>query len=647
MGVQVTPLYQPVVRHSVLGTTFTGIQHALSTAEIPVHQYRGIKYAAFPGRFHQSKLFSAYHSRTDATRYGPVCPQPKGPTIEEELFGFAEDEFPVQNLKQIESECLNLNITCPGGLTRESRIPVMLWIHGGGHRGSGSHWLCDGGALVQSSVRMGKPIILVTMNYRLGLLGFAASPKLAADGEDGIGNYGLRDQRRAMEWVHRFITDFGGNPNNVTVFGESTGAADVLCHLSSSANASHPLFQRAIVQSPIIDHNIPNVHVAGVHLSRVMSALNVHSIDELRKLPVEKLVMVGTGARAVDDGIWFSKGWKQTLGAEDHPSHHLHIPETKCAVSAQSMIERHLAEHHGTPLHSKVLQMIQHQPSPPPHTPSPIAHQPIIIGDCGFEAFVYSMPAREWTSASVVRRIKAICQSLGKASALLRAYDISAHTPEEELEDHILDLINDARFAWPTHCVAETYRRLGSASPKIAAPKGAATAGAYRYVFDQEAPRRGIPHHAVDLLYLFDTARPDFSASDGPDASADFPESFDSDSDDGESFDNSLFEGNAASVASDDAWTTPVVDSYTYARVRDAVQSRWCAFAHGEAPWAEDKAFVFGPEGETGERSMGIFEGRRRMKEWHAVLQPLGREIVHKIGLELSNGPSGRGMYAH
>jgi Carboxylesterase family len=91
----------------------------------------------------------------------------------------------MQNLKQIESECLNLNITCPGGLTRESRLPVMVWIHGcvhlrahplhsgsltppvchhsGGDRGSGSHWLYDGGPLVQNSIRLGKPIVLVTI----------------------------------------------------------------------------------------------------------------------------------------------------------------------------------------------------------------------------------------------------------------------------------------------------------------------------------------------------------------------------------------------------------------------------------------------------------------------------------------------------
>ncbi|KAI0065295.1 alpha/beta-hydrolase [Artomyces pyxidatus] len=645
-----------MVRHATLKTTFTGIQHSLSTTEVPVHQYRGIKYASIPARFRQSKLFTAYHSRTDATRYGPVCPQPKGKTVEEELFGFAEDEFPVQNLKQIESECLNLNITCPGGLSRSSCLPVLLWIHGGGHRGSGSHWLYDGGALVQNSIRIGKPVILVTMNYRLGLLGFAASPKLLEDnevaGNEGVGNYGLRDQRRAMEWVHHFISDFGGDPSNITVFGEGHGAADILCHLSSSANATHPIFQRSIIQSAIIDHNIPTVSLAGAHLSRIMSALGVHNIEELRRMSVDKLVNIGIGTRAVDDGVFFRRGWKQGPAAEDYPHHHLHIPEN-FSLTSHSMIERHLTEHHSSPpskVSPKVFQLIQQQTSPHPTaglTSAP--RQPIMIGDCGYESFVYSLPASQWTASGLVRRIKAICQSVSKASALLRAYDISAHTPEDELQERVLELINDARFAWPTHCVAEAYREAGLAKASKASGK-TSFGGTWRYVFDQEAPRRGIAHHAVDLLYLFDNVRPEFAP---PSSLRAIPDAYPDSDDDSDSFDNSAFESCTfpseldTPADSECAWSMPVVDEYTYNRVRDALQSRWLAFAYGEAPWSEDKVYVFGPEGETGERSQDIFEGRRRTAAWQAVLEPLGRELVQKIGLELSNGPSGCGLYVH
>ena len=89
----------------------------------------------------------------------------------------------------------------------------------------------------------------------------------------------------------------------------------------------------------------------------------------------------------------------------------------------------------------------------------------------------------------------------------------------------------------------------------------------------------------------------------------------------------------------DAEWALPVVDDWTYARVRDAVQERWLAFAHGDAPWRADRAFVLGPEGEAGERSARIFCARRRTAVWREALAPLGLPVVQKIGAELCNGP--------
>lgn len=151
------------VHHKVLDTKFIGITHPLSTQKSPVVQYRGIKYATVPARFRQSKLFTSYSTTTDATRYGPICPQVKyKKSFEEDLFGLDDADIPKQMLKQNEFECLNLNITCPAEATRTSRLPVMLWVHGGGDRGSGSNWVYDGYSLVSKSLLDGKPIILVT-----------------------------------------------------------------------------------------------------------------------------------------------------------------------------------------------------------------------------------------------------------------------------------------------------------------------------------------------------------------------------------------------------------------------------------------------------------------------------------------------------
>jgi carboxylesterase type B len=221
-----------------------------------------------------------------------------------------------------------------------------------------------------------------------------------------------------------------------------------------------------------------------------------------------------------------------------------------------------------------------------------------MIGDCPYDASLWFLPASLWTPSSVVRRLKAVCASLSRATALLRAYDISAYTPPEELVENVLALINDARVAWPTQAVVE-----GARSEK---------AGVWRYAFDQEGPARGIPHHATDLIYLFDNIPVPMPTS--------------------QPFETGSFDEN-------DEWTMPVVDDYSYERVRDVIQERWIAFAHGEAPWNENKVFVFGPEGEVGERSSCIFEGRRRTQIWKEALEPLGMQLVQKIGTELSNGP--------
>ena len=482
----------------------------------------------------------------------------------------------------------------------------------------------------------------VLYSYRLGLLGCAASPKLLEDnklaGEEGVGNYGLRDQRRALEWVHDFIADFGGNGSNVTLFGASTGASDILNHLNSTSNGSYPLFARAIVQSPIIEPKLPSVSLVGVHLSKVMSALRISTIQELRKVPIDKLVSFTSGPRAVDDGYFFKNGPTETRAAGEVPQNHLHVTEK---LTAQCVIEQHIVDTHGphsSRIGAKVVQIVHHDNLalvPRPRVPA-ASQQPVIIGDCNCESFGYASAASEWTPSAAVRRVGAICQSVKKANALLRAYDISAYTPDEEFPERLLELINDARFAWPTHLAAEKFR--SSRSHKD-------SGGVWRYVFDQEAPGSSVPHHATDLLYLFDTARSAFAAQlllATPDPDTFFPDRFDVDDDDDDDvpFDNSAFD-NTFDDGSSDGEPMPAVDQYQYSAVRDALQTRWLTFAYGQAPWSRDKVFVFGPEGEAGERGQNIFESRRRTVAWRNALEPLGQTLVQKVGLELSNGPSG------
>jgi len=187
-----------------------------------------------------------------------------------------------------------------------------------------------------------------------------------------------------------------------------------------------------------------------------------------------------------------------------------------------------------------------------------------------------------------------------------------------------------------------------------------------------------LPHHAADLMYLFDNIRLPKSTSAVTPMDLYFEGPYDLDDEDedmhcvsvgnshlggvdvGEyTFSTDSLVAKCASLTrgrqgyrpsgnmgythtqqDDDDWMTTSVDEYSYARVRNAIQERWISFAYGETPWREDKVFVFGPEGETGERSTGIFDGRRRKKMWKEAFEPLGHTLVQKFGVELSRGPA-------
>jgi len=194
-----------------------------------VRAFLGVPYAAQPVgalRWRPPQAAPVWTEPRDAIRYGAACPQP-----EDKLYGLTP---PVQD-----EACLYLNVWAPAAATG-APLPVMVWLHGGANRiGAGSIPFYDGSRLAKRGV------VVVTINYRLGYLGFFAHDAL--DAERSGGNLALMDQIHALQWVRRNIAQFGGDPGRITVFGESAGGADLL-YLMASPSAQG-LFHQAIVQS--------------------------------------------------------------------------------------------------------------------------------------------------------------------------------------------------------------------------------------------------------------------------------------------------------------------------------------------------------------------------------------------------------------
>ena len=198
-----------------------------------VHVFKGIPYAQPPVgamRWKAPLPAQKWKGTRDATQFGAACIQPKG----------RPDSIYFWSLPKTSEDCLYLNVWAPGDARN---APVFVWIHGGAlSGGSGSEPLYDGTKFAE------RGIVVVTINYRLGPLGFLVHPALSAESRRKIsGNYGLLDQVAALQWVKKNIGAFGGDAANVTIAGESAGGLSVMYLMA--APGAHGLFHKAILQS--------------------------------------------------------------------------------------------------------------------------------------------------------------------------------------------------------------------------------------------------------------------------------------------------------------------------------------------------------------------------------------------------------------
>jgi len=277
----------PVVQ--VDGGAITGVESTTT----PSWSFRGIPFAAPPVgelRWQPPQPVVPWDDVRACTQYGPICPQI---TVKIPQFSPPPDAAAQQS-----EDCLYLNVVTPATTFNES-LPVMVWIYGGSFiNGSGSAPLYDGASLSQ------KGVVVVTFNYRLGPFGFFAHPALSAESPNGSsGNYGLLDQIAALEWVQRNIAGFGGDPGNVTIFGESAGADSVLDLMCSPLTDGPQLFHKAIAESaPSADSGIviystrplADGEKMGLALSKALGCADEpDELAALRDVPAAKLLSVG------------------------------------------------------------------------------------------------------------------------------------------------------------------------------------------------------------------------------------------------------------------------------------------------------------------------------------------------------------------
>lgn len=247
-----------------------------------INIFRGVPYAEPPTgwrRWRPPQQASRWRGERDATAFGPACYQP---TPREGSIYAAGERM------QMSEDCLFLNVWAPADARG---APVLVWIHGGSLiAGAGSEAMYDGARMAREGV------IVVSINYRLGVLGYLALPGLSSESRQGVsGNYGLLDQIEALRWVQRNIAAFGGDLNNVTIAGESAGALSVMYLMA--ARDARGLFSKAIAQSAYMVTapelrdstfaNFPPAEGIGVWLA---TQLGARDLATMRAMSAEALV---------------------------------------------------------------------------------------------------------------------------------------------------------------------------------------------------------------------------------------------------------------------------------------------------------------------------------------------------------------------
>ncbi|KAJ5329656.1 Carboxylesterase type B [Penicillium brevicompactum] len=371
------------IQHAGLNAIFKGKR----TQDEGVDQFLGIKYASIPARFEKAKPVDNFEGRiVDATKYGPRCPQ--ADVDVRHLLRIPED-FEIAPEAEDEFECLNLEITCPANSSSAGPLPVIIWIHGGSQIVtfcSAASKICDPTKIVADSIKAAKPVIFVSINYRLNIFSFG-------DGKEK--NLALKDQRLGIEWVRQNIAGFGGDPQNITLSGESAGAIYTHAHLITG-----PPVKRAVMASGTLYLSSP--------------------------LPVEK----GDGL------IKVLESKVQELG---QPS----LRQSSVPVLIQALKECNVN-----------TMWIQEEPDLEGWETRPEQVEEVMIGDAEYESMIWRNGVEQLDGETIAA---AFDNEKSWGTRLRKLYQVVGDRPTAA-KLGALDLVNDVRYTLPVEVIADKLR---------------------------------------------------------------------------------------------------------------------------------------------------------------------------------------------
>jgi para-nitrobenzyl esterase len=393
-----------------------------------IASFKGIPFAAPPVgalRWKAPQPVKPWTGVKRATAYAPSC-------VQDAMFSKMFGAPPASS-----EDCLYLNVWTPAK-TAAAKLPVMVWIYGGAFvGGQTSIPTYDGARLAE------KGVVLVSIAYRLGVFGFLAHPELSRESKKGSGTYGIQDQIAALRWVKANIARFGGDPESVTIFGESAGGISV--SMLAASPAARGLFHRAISESggnfgpPRVTNEggatVPPLDVAEATGRTFLETLGVASIAAARKLPAAKV------QAAVGGGLT-SAFWPVFDGDV--------LPGDQYALYEAKQFN----------------------------------DTPILIGTNSDEGGLFVLPGI--TPESFEKQIRAGYGA--RAEAILGAYP---HSTSAEAYKAAKDVFRDSVFAWPTWAWAQLQSRHGAGK-------------VYLYYFDHRTPQSPLgAQHAAEIAYVF------------------------------------------------------------------------------------------------------------------------------------------------